>query len=103
MEKHWRYLFHLKVAYDTYDMRVCHDFDLRSFVQVKGQWKEKCKICLYSIFLLWKSIGSSYYTKPYHLKVCQLILTQGHLGNLVGVIICELATSSFKVLYTAVP
>lgn len=37
-EKYWRFLPHTKV---TFDLRLCHDFDLMSFEQVKGDWKKK--------------------------------------------------------------
>lgn len=48
MEKHRNFLLHTKIACD---LRLCYDFDLRSFEQIQGHWKEKCKIvsspCLY--------------------------------------------------------
>lgn len=40
MKKRLTFLFHIKIAYD---LRVCHDFDQRSFEQVQGHQKEKCK------------------------------------------------------------
>lgn len=51
MEKHWRYLFHTKLAYDTYDMRVCHDIDLRSFGQVNRSLERKVQ----NLFILYIS------------------------------------------------
>lgn len=40
MEKHRNYLLHTRV---TYDLRVCHVFDSRSFVQVRGHCQEMHK------------------------------------------------------------
>lgn len=40
MKKRWTFLLHIKIVYG---LRVCHDFDQRSFEQVQGHQKEKCK------------------------------------------------------------
>lgn len=48
MENHWKFLLHIKVAYD---LRECHDFDPKTFDQVQGHWKENCVIRARSIYL----------------------------------------------------
>lgn len=59
MKRHWTVLPHVKISYD---LRVCHDFDPRSFVQVQGHWREKSNSCVRSIPFLWRDIGHSYFT-----------------------------------------
>lgn len=48
MEKHWTFLLHIKIAYD---LRVCHDFDPRSFWQVQGHWKKKVQKFVSGLYL----------------------------------------------------
>lgn len=55
MKKHWKNLPHRKIVYD---MRVCRDVDTRSFEQVQGHWKKKCKIFAQSLSFLWRNIES---------------------------------------------
>ena len=47
MEKQGKSLLHKKIAYD---LRVCHDLDPRSFVQVEGHSKKLHNSCLGHIF-----------------------------------------------------
>lgn len=30
----------------AFDLRMCHDFNPKSFWQVQGHWNKKCKICV---------------------------------------------------------
>lgn len=57
--KHCSLLLHTQFAY-MYDLKVCHDFNPRSFGQVRGHWKEKSKIGARSLSFLCRRIGSSY-------------------------------------------
>lgn len=43
MEKHWKFLLHIKIAYD---LRVCHNLVPRSFVEVQGHYQKMHNSCL---------------------------------------------------------
>lgn len=52
----WKFFLHTKI---TCDLRMCHDFDPKSFGHVQDHWKEKFIICPVYAFLTEK-IESSY-------------------------------------------
>lgn len=69
IEKHCRFLLHTKIACD---LRVFHDFVLRSFVKVQGHRKKKFVTRVCFISFLCRTIGGFYFTKniAYYMKMC---------------------------------
>lgn len=47
-DKHCEFPFNTKIAYD---LRLCHVFELRSFMQVQGHWQKKFVSGLYIFFI----------------------------------------------------
>lgn len=78
-KKHRKFLLHTKIVYH---LKVCRDFDPKSFKKVQGIWKDKCKIGVRSIYFLWRNIWIFYCTQKFLITWgCVMTLTQSHLSK----------------------
>lgn len=74
--ENWKFLHHKNI---TFDPRVFHDFDPRSFRQFQGLREEKCKIRFRSVsFLSRKNVFFSSHPDCYDLNVCHYY-DHGHM------------------------
>lgn len=71
----WKFFLHTKI---TCDLRMCHDFDPKSFGHVQDHWKEKFIICPVYTFLTEKHWKFLPHTKiAYDIGMCH------NFGNII--------------------
>jgi hypothetical protein len=68
MNKFGKFLFHTKIPHD---LRMCHDLDPSSSVQVQGHWKKTFIIHFWYMYLLLKNLNLLLHTNiAFDLRLC---------------------------------